>query len=274
MVWQVRLEQDLVARLPGGASHYVTGSGLDAEQRDGWSDLDLHIDLEDSAEEVIDLLTELDVWAASESEDDGRQVVRLVLVDGRRLDLVVEGGRVEVPVCTADNEIRMVAALAMTKLGRGDRLIGMHLTLELMRSCLVQAMVLRDRALGTTVHRSRSDLDELATEVAALLRDPVDVCVRPNTIERVVELYGRWRQQLEPDYMPDWSGLRALLVRGLSGSTAVHAGVGVGESVAGGAGFDDVAVVGESVDDGGAEAGVGEGLGPAGERFVAGDRDG
>lgn len=37
----------------------------------------------------------------------------------------------------------------------------------------------------------------------------------------------------------------------------------VGESVGLGAGFDDVGAEGEPVDDGGAEAGVGEGLGPA-----------
>jgi hypothetical protein len=40
-----------------------------------------------------------------------------------------------------------------------------------------------------------------------------------------------------------------------------------------GAGFDDVAAEGEPVDDGGAEPGVGEGLAPAGERLVGGDRD-
>lgn len=49
---------------------------------------------------------------------------------------------------------------------------------------------------------------------------------------------------------------------------------GVTESVAGGSGFDDGATVGETVDDGGAQAGVGEGFGPAGEGFVGGDRDG
>ena len=48
----------------------------------------------------------------------------------------------------------------------------------------------------------------------------------------------------------------------------------MGEAVAGGAGFDDGSAVGEAVDDRGAQAGVGEGLGPAAERFVGGDRDG
>ena len=40
-------------------------------------------------------------------------------------------------------------------------------------------------------------------------------------------------------------------------------GAGPGEAVGVGAGLDDVAAEGEAVDDGGAEAGVGEGLGPA-----------
>ena len=48
----------------------------------------------------------------------------------------------------------------------------------------------------------------------------------------------------------------------------------MGEAVAGGAGLDDGAVVGEAVDDGGAEAGVGEGLGPAAEGLVRRDGDG
>jgi hypothetical protein len=47
----------------------------------------------------------------------------------------------------------------------------------------------------------------------------------------------------------------------------------VGESVAGGAGFDDLTGEGEAVDDGGAEPRVGEGPGPAGERLVASDGD-
>src|SRR5215470_3493464 len=50
-------------------------------------------------------------------------------------------------------------------------------------------------------------------------------------------------------------------------------GAGGAQPVGVGAGFDDVAAEGEPVDDGGAEAGVGEGLGPAAEAFVGGDRD-
>ena len=52
------------------------------------------------------------------------------------------------------------------------------------------------------------------------------------------------------------------------------AGAGVGEAVGVGAGFDDGGVVGEAVDDRGAQAGVGEGVGPGGEGLVGRDRDG
>ena len=115
------------------------------------------------------------------------------------------------PALAADNDIRILAAFATAKLARDDHLIGLHLALELMRSCLDQAMLLRDRDLGTSVHRFGSTHDAMAEEVAALLRCPLGVSPRPNVVERAVALYGRWRHQLEPTYSPDWSGLHALL---------------------------------------------------------------
>jgi len=66
------------------------------------------------------------------------------------------------------------------------------------------------------------------------------------------------------------SGEASRIRAGLLGSLVA----GVGEAVAGGAGFDDVAAEGEAVHDRGAESWVGEGLGSAGEAVVAGDRDG
>jgi hypothetical protein len=51
------------------------------------------------------------------------------------------------------------------------------------------------------------------------------------------------------------------------------AGAGGGEAVGVGAGFDDGAVEGEAVDDGSAEPGIGEGLGPAAAGLVGGDGD-
>lgn len=54
-----------------------------------------------------------------------------VLRDGRRVDPSVDGGPVRAPSLSADNDVRFVAALAATKLSRGDWLIRLHLTLEL-----------------------------------------------------------------------------------------------------------------------------------------------
>ena len=59
-----------------------------------------------------------------------------------------------------------------------------------------------------------------------------------------------------------------------SGLACLVAGLGGAQPVGVGAGLDDVGVVGEPVDDGGAEAGVGEGGGPFAEGGVGGDRDG
>jgi hypothetical protein len=113
-----------------------------------------------------------------------------------------------------DNDVRFLAALAATKLGRHDRLIGMHLLLELLQACLVQAMLLRDRDEGTHIHRTGSSLDRLTDEVARIAQLPLDTAGRPNVVGRTVNLYGQWRSQLEPGYEPDWSGLAATVTRG------------------------------------------------------------
>ena len=208
------LQRELADRLPEMAAVSLAGSGLSPEQLDPWSDLDLHLDLAGRAEPV-DLFLGLDIWAVSDEVASGQQVLRVVLGDGRRVDLVVQGGRVSVPAQSADNDIRMIAALAAAKLGRGELLISLHLTLELMRACLVQAMLLRDRDVGMTVHRFGSERDATADRLIELLRPPLGATPRPNIIERVVHLYGRLRSELDPLYEPDWSGLESLLDRGL-----------------------------------------------------------
>ncbi|WP_375429784.1 hypothetical protein [uncultured Friedmanniella sp.] len=41
------------------------------------------------------------------------------------------------------------------------------------------------------------------------------MAVRPNLVEQAVELYGRWRHEGDADHAPDWSGLVAVIGRGL-----------------------------------------------------------
>lgn len=214
MVWQQQTFREVASRLPAAAFLEMVGSAADPSLVDGWSDLDLHLRLPFPVR-LVDLFGQSVIWAAEISDAPDGQVVRVVLADGRRIDLVVEIGRLVPPALARDNDVRFLAALAVTKLGRGDRLIGTHLVLELMQACLVQAMLLRDRDEGTTVHRTGGPRDSLVAEVAGLTRLPLKVTPRPNIVERTTALYAKWRAELERDYRPDWGGLEGVLRRGL-----------------------------------------------------------
>lgn len=45
------------------------------------------------------------------------------------------------------------AAVAAGRVARDDLLVGLHLALDLLRDCLLLQMLLRDRELGTSIHR-------------------------------------------------------------------------------------------------------------------------
>ena len=217
MTWQLVLYDDVRAGLPPTATADLVGSARRPELLDGWSDLDVHLTL---AKDVAlsRLLGAAGVWALEEACSPDEQVLRIVLSDGRRVDIVVAGtGRVLVPPASASNAFRFCAAQAAAKLGRDDRLIGLHLVLELCRLCLVDAMLLRDRDAGTNAHRSGSTRDALAREVQELTGRPLDLRVRPNVVELAAGLHDRWQHELDGRYEPDWSGLQGVLKRGWAG---------------------------------------------------------
>ncbi|HET9873885.1 MAG TPA: hypothetical protein VFP89_14970 [Propionibacteriaceae bacterium] len=100
-------------------------------------------------------------------------------------------------------------------------MIASHLTLELAQLCLVQAMLLRDADEGTASHRSGTYRDELATEVWAALEERV----APLGFERLSRLaaqFDRLHGELDPGYVSNWSGFRAL--GRMLGSGTAHAG--------------------------------------------------
>ncbi len=216
MIWQLDLHQEIVSRLPAATEVGVAGSAATPELLDGWSDLDLHLALPADLR-LTDVVGSQPVWAFENVAAPGSQVLRVVLADGRRLDLVVRGpGRVIPPPPPDGNDIRFVACAAAVKLGRGDRLIGLHLVLDLLRRCLVQAMLLRDHHSGTNAHRFGTDQDRLADQVRALADLPLTLTPRPNVVEQAVALHDRWRRELHPADRSDWSGLAAVLDRGLA----------------------------------------------------------
>jgi hypothetical protein len=208
-VWQQRLAAELRARLARRAQVTVVGSALEPATLDGWSDLDLHLRLAEDLD-LAEVVRPAGVWAHDVAATTDEQVVRLVLRDGRRLDLQVRGpGRLRVAPPDEQTRARSLAALVAVKTGRGDRLIATHLLLELLQTALVDGMRLRDRDTGTTVHRTGTARDDLADEVGRTAALPLEEALRATRV-----LLDRGWAELEPGHRPDWSGLDALLARG------------------------------------------------------------
>ena len=207
--WQLELAEELGSRLGARAVVAVAGSARQPSTLDGWSDLDLHLRLASDVG-LAALVDPAEVWAHDVADTPEQQVVRLVLRDGRRLDLQVRGaGRLLLDAPDEQAQARFLTALVAAKAGRGDRLIATHLLLELLRTVLVQGMRLRDLDTGTTVHRTGTVRDDLAEEVARTAALPLQEALRATCA-----LLDRGWAELEPGQRPDWSGLDALLARG------------------------------------------------------------
>ncbi|EWS81259.1 hypothetical protein [Brachybacterium phenoliresistens] len=205
--WQIDLLEHLRARLPD-AEVTAYGSATDPKLLDRWSDLDVAMSLHDSIE--LEALIDTPLWAFQETSEGATQIVRAVLADGRRVDLTVQGASAELPRAPIDNAIRFDAALAAVRFGRGNDLIGLHLTLGILREALVQSMISADREHGRSHHRYATIFDPRAEEALAVLRPPSG----PRTALSAYAVYARWRQELEPDYEPAPEGLEALIESG------------------------------------------------------------
>ncbi len=211
MTWQTDLLERIRTQVPGGSTVEPYGSVTEPGTLDGWSDVDVALTLtaDIDAERLLDGMP----WAWQEHDTETSQTVRLVLVDGRRVDLTVQGERVLLPTPPADNSVRFDAALAAVRFGRGNDLIGMHLVLGIVRTALVDVMVAIDRATGTDHHRSGSPLDARASEAQALLAESLG----PDLALGAAEFAGRCRTEIDPDHRADWAGLRAVIALGAGG---------------------------------------------------------
>ena len=235
-IWQLELLGAMTARArtqADVAQLWILGSARQPDLMDRWSDIDVGLVLS-GAVALSSLLPEgSTVWALDRQSGDARSTCRVVLDDGRRLDLIVAaadefdraGGRcvysdgraqgeatatltLADPPDASANEARFIAALAVVKYGRGDLLIASHLTLELAQLCLVQAMLLRDRDEGTTSHRFGTRREGLAAETWSALHRGNETGA--THIQRLVEQFDRLHSELDDRYVPDWSGLVSL----------------------------------------------------------------
>ena len=202
--WQGRLLEALRA-IPG-LEVEPYGSVAEGQDLDQWSDLDVRLRLSGPAS--AEALFGARLWAWQEAIDDAGQHLRLVFSDGRRVDLLAGGAHwLTLPEPPVDNTVRFEAALAASRLGRGSRLVGLHLVLGILREALVQVMLIADRDTGTNHHRRETVHDARAAEAAAVAGRPL----RPEMALEACELYAKWRLELDPSYRPDWSGLREVI---------------------------------------------------------------
>ena len=68
------------------------------------------------------------------------------------------------------NDFRFKGMLAVSKIGRAELLVALHLSLDMIRDCLVLAMMLRDRETGTDHHRDGSQGNHYVGELEGLCR--------------------------------------------------------------------------------------------------------
>ena len=205
MSWQTALAADVVARADADdrIPHVeLVGSATSPGLLDRWSDVDVHLELTSDVA-LHDLAPGLDVWAVERRPAPGSaEAVRVVGRGGERLDLLSSGAGgviVPPPADAAALDARFLAMLATARLGRGDRLIGVHLAFRLAERCLEQGMALRDRDEGTTRHRGGTGRDILAGVVTADLGDPVDAA----GVLRLLRRFDALHAELDPAYRSD-----------------------------------------------------------------------
>jgi hypothetical protein len=249
----------LLATDPSVESIWLVGSlGSPSPRTDHWSDADVAVVVDDTAladwSGTVDWLAPIGrVWAHSQSDEPLRQVTRVVFYDGRRLDVVFFGhtlGRPDLagrevwsrgpdsevgvrahqasarrhrPGHAIDrlvNEFRFIASLAVVKLARTDDLIGLHLTIECARLCLVLGMLMRDGALPP---ETWSDLPMMVGRVAM----PDDIASALLCIEQCAGIFEVHLRTAKYVQTLDAGPLEQMIARlrsdaGLTGTAAVR----------------------------------------------------
>jgi hypothetical protein len=101
--------------------------------------------------------------------------------------------------------------LALTKVMRDDRLIALHLALEMVQDCCVLGMLLRDRAEGTDHHRHGGAGNEVAKALEAT-RHPHTAAGLLDALEQAAvafdHLAARWSGEYREQRVPLLSWIR------------------------------------------------------------------
>jgi len=212
----------------------VVGSAAEPAALDQLSDLDVMVTMPDRSGPDASVLLGVDwlgpvgeVWTFDRTTDAQGSTLRVVFVDGRRIDLRFPAAVVapaaagpDEPadpvgsVATVVAKAHFVAAVAAVKLGRRDLLIGAHLALEVVRNTLVLGMLLRDRDTGVSAHRHGSARDGESARVSVVLAAlPADAGATDwlDLLAAVREPFDALAGELDPLHRSDWRGLDSLV---------------------------------------------------------------
>lgn len=196
---------------------------------DSWSDLDVVLTVPRAKLRYVfpdtSWLAPLGrIYAMSSQQGANASVLRIVFENLERLDIRIipaESETVYLPsdpgtpiLLTPIQERTAVflfeALLATAKIGRNDLLIGGHLVLNLERMVLELAMLLRDRALNTTVHRHGGLFNDVALNLTNGGFDANSLLTR---IESTVQAFDSCARLLDPAFTQTWAPLQAFLAR-------------------------------------------------------------
>jgi hypothetical protein len=113
---------------------------------------------------------------------------------------------------TMANAFWFKAVQAVLEVVRGDRLIALHLTLDLLRDCCVLEMLLRDRDTGTSVHRDggRGNAFVDGLRGAPPGYGPGAIL---DLVEESASLFDRLGGAWSPGYLPRGAALAAWIAR-------------------------------------------------------------
>jgi hypothetical protein len=110
------------------------------------------------------------------------------------------------------DEFWFTAAVALSKVVRNDLLVALHLAFALGRKCLELQMILRDRELGTNVHREGGWGNDIVGRLSTKDRNwSAEEIV--NFIAAACRLFDELAQKLNPGYRPRHDKVSAAIER-------------------------------------------------------------
>jgi predicted nucleotidyltransferase len=99
------------------------------------------------------------------------------------------------------NQFWFQALASLTKVVRGDLLIGLHLCLEVVQGACVLAMALRDRATGTSIHTTGGVGNSVAQQLHLPQPNP-SVASILDCLEQTARTFDQRALDWSPDYRP------------------------------------------------------------------------